>query len=63
MYRKFGLRQDFMDKPIPVAQTMMISEVREKMEEFEPRASFVDLSFEYTENQPGNMVVVLEVEI
>lgn len=63
MYRRFGLSQNYIDKPIPIAQTMMISEVREKISEFEPRATYVGLSFEYSEGQPGKMVTILEVEI
>lgn len=63
MYRGFGLSQKFLDKPIPVAQVLMTAETREAIDEYEPRAGFVGLSFEYDENIPGKIITVLEVEI
>ena len=38
MYRDFGLPQDFLDKPIPVAKARMIASVREAVEECPPGA-------------------------
>lgn len=63
MYREFGLKQDFVDKPIPVAQTLMTSYIREALEEFEPRAKFVGITFVEDNNSPGRIIPVLEVEI
>lgn len=63
MFRDFGLSQNFVDKPISVAQTLMVTEVREAMEKYETRAEFVGLSFEYNESVPGRVVAILEVEI
>ena len=63
MYREFGLDNDFVDRPIPVAQTMMISKVKEALETFEPRAEFVNLTFEQNIDVPGGMIPILEVEI
>lgn len=63
MYREFGLDMDFIDRPIPVAQTMMIPRVREGLAEFEPRAEFVSLTFEQKLDAPGGMIPILEVEI
>lgn len=61
MYREFGLEQDFIDKPIPVAQTLMTSRIREALEMFEPRAKFVGITF--SEETPGKLIPILEVEI
>lgn len=63
MYRDFGLSQNFVDKPVSVAQALMVPEVREAMTKYEPRAEFVGLSFEYNESMPGRMIAILEVEI
>ena len=41
LYRGFGLPQKFVDKPMPVAMPMMYSEVKEAVEEYEPRADVV----------------------
>ncbi len=61
MYREFGLSMEFVDKPMDVAQTMMYAEIEEAFEEFEPRATLTDISFEA--NYKGELVAVLEVEI
>lgn len=63
MYRNFGLDMDFVDRPISIAQIMMISKVKEALEEFEPRAKFIRLSFDYDKNFPGRVIPILEVEI
>lgn len=61
LYREFGLPQDFVDKPIPVAKAMMVAPVREAIERWEPRASFVGLNFR--EDPAGKLTAVVEVEI
>ncbi len=38
-YRDFGISNEFLDKPMPVAKIMMIGEVREAIETWEPRAA------------------------
>lgn len=63
LYREFGLNQDFLDRPIPVAQTMAISRIREAIENFEPRAEVLDISFEQSEATPGVLTPVVEVNI
>lgn len=63
MYRAFGLDMAFLDKPIPVMRTMMVSKVREAVEEFEPRAEFVSLDFEEDKTNPGRVITILEVKI
>lgn len=63
MYRSFGLDMSFLDKPIPILRTLMISKVREAIDNFEPRAEFVSLDFEEDINNPGKVITILEVEI
>ena len=62
-YRDFGISSEFLDKPVPVAKVMMISEVREAVEEWEPRASVVNVNFKENVLEPGRLVPVVEVEI
>ena len=54
--------QRFIDKPIQVAQSILISEVLDAVEEYEPRAEVTNVTFE-TGETPGLMVPVLEVNI
>lgn len=63
MYREFGLSQDFLDKPMPVAKVMMISALKEAIERWEPRAEFVDVTFEGNASNPGELDPTVEVRI
>ena len=62
-YRDFGISNEFLDKPMPVAKVMMISEVREAIETWEPRAKVIDIGFSEDVLEPGKLVPVVEVEI
>lgn len=60
--RDFGLSGNFIDKPIPVAETLMVSELYEAVEKYEPRAEIVNVTFEQDE-VIGKLNPCLEVEI
>ena len=62
-YRSFGLSQTFLDKPTPQARVMMIAEVRDAVEEWEPRASVRSVSFAESATNPGQLIPTVEVEI
>lgn len=61
-YREFGLPMKFIDKPMPVAQTIAAAEIFEATEKFEPRAVITDITFEL-DNVSGRMYPIVEVEI
>lgn len=63
LYRSFGLNMDLLDKPVPVAKVMMIAEVREAVETWEPRATVVGVSFSEDPARPGTLIPTVEVEI
>lgn len=63
MYREFGLPQEYLDKPVPVARSLMFSEIKEAVEEFEPRCSVVDITFAADASTPGGLIPTVEVEI
>lgn len=63
LYREFGLPMRFLDKPIPVARTLLVAEVKEAIEEFEPRAEFIGISFSEDASTPGKLIPTVEVEI
>ncbi len=50
------------DKPIPAAQSILISEVLEAIEEFEPRAEVENVTFELGD-RPGTLIPIVEVKI
>ena len=61
LYREFGLNWTVLDKPTPVARVMMIADVREAVERWEPRAAVVDVNF--SESADGVLTPTVEVEI
>ena len=62
-YRDFGISNEFLDKPMPVAKVMMIGEVREAIEAWEPRAEVTNIRFTENALEPGRLVPTVEVEI
>lgn len=63
LYRDFGLPMRFLDKPSHIARPMIVSEVKEAIEKFEPRATFVRVLFEENASVPGKLIPTVEVEI
>lgn len=60
--RSLGLRREFVDKPIPVAKSMLLSDVRESVEEAEPRVTVAGVTFD-TATTPGQIIPIVEVTI
>ena len=62
LYRDFGLPMKFIDKPLPVAQTIAAAEITEATERFEPRATVTGITFE-TDRVSGRLIPIVEVDI
>lgn len=60
--RNFGLSGSVIDKPIPVAETLIVGELYEAVEKYEPRAKIVNVTFEQDE-VIGKLNPCMEVEI
>lgn len=60
--RNFGLNQKFIDKPISAAQQLLIAEIYDTVEKYEPRVEIVDISFD-SDSLSGILFPVLEVKI
>lgn len=63
LWRDGGLPQNFVDKPIPVAKPMLLAEVKEAVERYEPRATVVGVTFTEDWVTPGRLIPTVEVEI
>lgn len=63
LYREFGLDTAVVDSPITVAEPILYAEVREAIEQFEPRCTVTDVSFVIEKNNPGALSPRVEVEI
>jgi len=59
--RGLGVSQNFVDKPMPIAQAMIIAEIISAVSEGEPRASVVGVTF--TNEADGTLIPVVEVSI
>lgn len=63
LYREFGLPQKFIDKPAPVAKPMLYAEVKEAIEEYEPRAEVISIFCREDKETPGRLIPTVEVNI
>lgn len=63
MYREFGLPMTFIDKPTDVEEALIVSEITEAVEEFEPRCELKNIEFEPNASMPWKLTVILGVEI
>ena len=61
--RGFGLSQRFVDMPMPTAQAILVSEVFDAIEKYEPRAEVVEVTFEQDDATPGKLIPRVEVNI
>lgn len=62
-YREFGLDNSFLDKPLPIARTMAVMPVREAIEQWEPRATYKNITVYGDPSNPGKLTFTVEVEI
>lgn len=58
--RGFGLQQEFLDKPHSVAKTLIVTDVLDAIEKYEPRAKVVEVTFE---TNTTTMCLVPKVEV
>lgn len=61
LYREFGLPMQFVDRPMNTAAPVMIVEIREAIQRFEPRAELVAVRF--THDASGVLIPEVEVNI
>lgn len=63
LYRQFGTNYDFLDKPITVASPIIYADIKEAIEEFEPRAEVISINFIINPEKPGALIPEVEVNI
>ncbi len=63
LYREFGLPMRFVDRPFTVARSILMVEVKEAVEQFEPRAEVVNVELTEDPGFPGKMFPTVEVII
>lgn len=60
--RGLGLKQEFLDRPIQIAQTLIVADVLDAVEEYEPRAEVLSVTYEIGDS-PGKLIPVAKVEV
>lgn len=60
-YREFGIDPTILDRPVNVAQPLLAVAAKEAIEQFEPRAEYVGISFSLDAN--GRLIPRVEVNI
>lgn len=60
--RDFGLSQRFIDKPLPVAESLFRAEILDAIEKYEPRVEVESVTFEMGDT-PGMLIPRVEVNI
>ncbi|GHV18202.1 hypothetical protein FACS18949_13520 [Clostridia bacterium] len=60
--RDLGLECGFIDKPFGAVQSLLVGEITDAVEKYEPRAEIIDIRIE-SGNMEGKLVTILEVEI
>lgn len=63
MYRDFGIDATLIDRPIPAAKVLLFSQIREAIEEYEPRVRVTSVDFDTQGEMQGALMPVVEVEI
>lgn len=63
LYRDFGINPEIMHMPVSEAENLLVADVIEKIETYEPRASVLDISFQASEERPDVLGIVVEVEV
>ena len=63
--RNFGIGAEFIDKPLPVAESLIIADIWDAFETYEPRASIVNITFDrnVSNEMAGKVVPRVEVTV
>lgn len=62
-YREFGIDGTIIDRPLPAAKALMLTTVKEAIEEYEPRAEVLRVTFETDKLDPGRLIPTVEIDI
>lgn len=63
LYRQFGISDRYLDRPTNAAPPILYAEIKEAVEEYEPRARVENISFAIDPARPGVLIPSVEVTI
>ena len=63
LYREFAMSHGYVDKPMTVAAPEIIADLREAIEQYEPRVRVKSIRFGIHPDKPGTLMPEVEVDI
>jgi len=63
LYRDFGINPELLHRPINAVESLLIEDVTEKIEKYEPRATVTQVSFDATSAFSDHLGITVEVEV
>ncbi len=63
LYRDFGINPELLHRPINAVESLLIEDVTEKIEKYEPRATVLQVSFDASSVTPDHLGITVEVEV
>ncbi len=63
MYRDFGISSEPMHKPMNTAEPLLMVNIQEAVEKYEPRVSVIGITFINDSDSPGRINPIVEVSI
>jgi len=61
MVRNLGISGELHSRPLPIIENMLVSQIYDQIEEYEPRAIIGDITFE-TDDEKGMVIAAVELE-
>lgn len=61
--RDFGISPEWVDRPTSVVKALMISDIRESVEKWEPRVTVTKVTFQDDASDPTKLHPVVHIEI
>lgn len=63
LYRDYGLNPELLHRPINVVESLLVADITDKIEKYEPRAQVINVSFTGESQTPDVLGISVEVEI
>lgn len=63
LYRDYGLNPELLHRPINVVESLLIEDITEKIEKYEPRCTLISCSFSVDNSRPDVLGITVEIEV
>lgn len=63
LHRDFGIDPDLLHRPVNMVEDLIIADVIEAIEKYEPRAEVVNVDVSVNKNTPDKVRIAVEIEI